>query len=129
MKKSSSDESNHAATRSTSSRLLSLWSPKVATIVFLAACFVVAYASADPPGPYPPEDDPSAFTGPFVEPLPDGLPEANEGSFEGGETGTSEDAGDNNVLQLEDQREDGTWNVPTNGPPSPLFGAGSSSSR
>ncbi len=97
---------------------------RLTILALLAAFLVVAYVSADPPDPFPPDDDPSHFTGPLIEPLPDGLPEANEGSFEGGATGTGADAGDSNVLPLADQRHDGVWNVPTNGPPSPLFGAG-----
>jgi hypothetical protein len=44
-----------------------------------------------------------------------------EGALEGGATGTIEDAGINNVLP-EDQLLNGV-NVPTGGPPSPLFGA------
>jgi FtsP/CotA-like multicopper oxidase with cupredoxin domain len=57
--------------------------------------------------------------------LPDDLPEANAGAFEGGNTGHTEDASENNVLQPEDQRadEDARFNVPTNGPPSPHYGA------
>ncbi len=72
---------------------------------------------------YPPPSDPSAF-GPFVvDDLPDDLPEANEGAFEGGQTGTNTDASDSNTVGEEDQRDDGVFNVPTNGPPSPLFWA------
>ena len=72
---------------------------------------------------FPPDDDPSAYTGPFFGDLPDDLPDANEGAFEGGETGSGEDAAVENVLPAADQRDDGSFNVPTNGPPSPLFGA------
>lgn len=71
----------------------------------------------------PPADDPSALTGPIFGDLPEGLPEANEGALEGGLTGTIIDASAENVLQAEDQRDDGKFNVPTNGPPSPLYGA------
>ena len=74
--------------------------------------------------PIPHSSDPSRFTGPLIEDLPEGRPEANEGAFVGGRTGTSEDAGDANSVLPEVQREDGVWNIPTNGPPSPLFGAG-----
>ena len=73
--------------------------------------------------PFPPDGDPSAFTGPEIGNLPDDLPDANLGSFEGGQTGTSKDAGENNSILEDEQRADGTFNVPTNGPPSPLFGA------
>ncbi len=125
MKTPRSDELNEGrANLPASSRLLGLRNPKIATAALLAACLVVFYAAADTPDPTsPPASDPSAFTPLDTSPLPEHLPEANEGSFEGGATGTGADAGDNNVLQLEDQRDDGEWNVPTNGPPSPLFGA------
>jgi FtsP/CotA-like multicopper oxidase with cupredoxin domain len=73
--------------------------------------------------PVPPEDDPSHFTDLVTGDLPAGLPDANQGTFEGGNTGTVADTEAANVLQAEDQRDDGTFNVPTNGPPSPLFGA------
>ena len=70
-----------------------------------------------------PNSDPSHLR-PYVEgDLPEGLPEANAGSLEGGDTGTLVDASAENVLQPEDQRDDGVFNVPSNGPPSPLFGA------
>lgn len=68
-------------------------------------------------------NDPSALTGPYFGDLPEGLPEANEGALEGGETGTLIDASAENVLQAEDQRDDGKFNIPSNGPPSRLFGA------
>jgi hypothetical protein len=79
-------------------------------------------------------DDPSGLT-PLVIDADgselEGLPEANGGTFEGGNTGHVEDASENNVLQPADQRPrlvddpaKGTvFNIPSNGPPSPLFGA------
>ena len=76
------------------------------------------------PDPYePPPGDPSAF-GPlnFGELDPD-RPHANAGAFEGGETGTADDAARDNVIGEEEQQENGTFNVPSNGAPSPLFGA------
>jgi len=69
------------------------------------------------------EPDPSALTGPVFGDLPEGLEEANHGAFEGGTTGTGEDAIANNVLQAATQRDNGVFNVPTNGAPSPLYGA------
>ncbi|MDD9933124.1 MAG: multicopper oxidase domain-containing protein, partial [Myxococcales bacterium] len=54
------------------------------------------------------------------------LPPANEGALEGGPTGTASDAALTNVLADEEDRRpnDATeLNIPTNGPPSPLFGA------
>jgi FtsP/CotA-like multicopper oxidase with cupredoxin domain len=73
----------------------------------------------------PPAGDPSVLTGPFiglgfVQTLAT-LPPANEGAFEGGFTGTFTDAGINNFVPA-DQVLNGN-NVPTNGRPSPLFGA------
>jgi hypothetical protein len=73
----------------------------------------------------PPAGDPSAFTGPFIglnfaQDLLANLPPANVGAFSGGQTGTFTDAGINNALPKAQQT---SANVPTNGPPSPLFGA------
>jgi FtsP/CotA-like multicopper oxidase with cupredoxin domain len=88
-----------------------------------------AYAAKDKfdgGSPFPDPEDPSHFTGPSImEELPDDLDpeEANEGAFEGGDSESPVDAGANNVLPQGAQRDDGTFNVPTNGPPSPLFGA------
>jgi FtsP/CotA-like multicopper oxidase with cupredoxin domain len=77
----------------------------------------------------PPADDPSAFT-PLVllgvdvdEGFLATLPHANEGAFEGGPTGTSVDAGEENAVPEAAQRPDGIFNIPTNSKPSPLFGA------
>ena len=56
----------------------------------------------------------------------DDLPPANAGALEGGATGTAEDAYENNTLADEaDRRPDGAtvFNIPTNGPPSPIYGA------
>lgn len=56
--------------------------------------------------------------------LPEDTEDANLGAFEGGATGSVEDAASQNFISEEDQREDGLFfNIPTNGPPSPLFGA------
>ena len=74
-------------------------------------------------GIFPADNDPSRFGDLVIGDLPEGRPDANEGSFEGGNTGTVHDAEQNNVLTAEEQRDAGTFNVPTNGPPSPLFGA------
>ena len=109
-------------TPTNSSRLLGLRYPKIATTGLLALCLGVGYAGANHWSPFPDESDPSHFTGPLVEDLPEGLPEANKGSFEGGETGTAEDAFETNSLPAEEQRDDGEFNIPTNGPPSPLYG-------
>ena len=74
-------------------------------------------------GPFPPKGDPSAY-GPFnFNELPEGLPPANGGALEGGATGTVEDAAANNSVPEEAQQDNGTFNVPTNGQPSPLYSA------
>lgn len=84
---------------------------------------VALAAVLDDFGP-PPAGDPSAFTGPLIgekEAIDDLalLPPAHEGSFEGGTTGTHDDAHEDIVL-----RDPGTGvDVPTGAPPSPLFGA------
>ena len=52
-----------------------------------------------------------------------GLPPANEGSFEGGATGTEADAGANNAVPEDALQSSGSFDVPTGGRPSPLFGA------
>jgi len=94
----------------------------------LAIGLSVAVASVlDDFGP-PPPGDPSAFTGPIigeVAAIDDlaVLPPANEGAFGGGTTGTSTDAGTNNSVPQNQQNNNGGINVPTGGPPSPLFGA------
>ncbi len=73
----------------------------------------------------PPPGDPSAFTGPVIGrdaagKLLEVLPPANEGSFDGGATGTEADAGTTNSVP---QALLSSNNVPTNSRPSPLFGA------
>lgn len=96
-----------------------------ATVLAAGICAVALAAVLDTFGP-PPPGDPSAFTGPLsgegaaIDALA-ALDPAHEGAFEGGATGTAEDAGENNVLGEEDLVDN---NVPTDGPPSPLFGAG-----
>lgn len=68
--------------------------------------------------------DPSALRDPQFGDLPEGLEEANQGAFEGGFTESSDDAAVENSISKENQREKGLFfNIPTNGAPSPLFGA------
>ena len=103
----------------------------------LALCLVATYALAQPnhgggggggggggdDSPFPPEGDPSQFTGPYFGDLPEDLEEANEGAFEGG---THDDISATNSVPEDGQRVEGDgdkFNIPTNGPPSPLFGA------
>ena len=95
--------------------------PGIAFITLITALCFTTLAISDPKKEIPP-DDPSALTGPIFGDLPEGLPEANEGALEG-YNGTLVDASENNVLPAEDQRDDGRFNVPSNGPPSPLYGA------
>lgn len=99
----------------------------------MASCVVASCGSPDPsvpivnaPPPPPIEPDPSALVDPVFGDLPDDLPDANLGAFESPfsrPVGSAEDANENNVLLEEFQRDDGIFNVPTNGPPSPLYGA------
>jgi hypothetical protein len=94
--------------------------------VFVTGIAAVALAAVmDNFGP-PPAGDPSEHTGPSIgeqDAIDDLalLDHANEGAFEGGATGTSEDAGVNNSIGEQEQTSN---NVPTGGHPSPLFGAG-----
>ncbi len=74
-------------------------------------------------GQYPFGNDPSGHTDLVIGDLPDDLPDANLGSFEGGTSGTSSDAALNNVVPEDFQRDDGRFNIPSNGAPSPLFSA------
>jgi FtsP/CotA-like multicopper oxidase with cupredoxin domain len=100
---------------------------RIAGIALLAACFAAPNAYAgDDDSDDDNSDDPSGLTPLVIDEdgsALEGLPEANAGTFEGGETGHTEDASANNVLQAEDQRDDGRFNVPTNGAPSPMYGA------
>jgi hypothetical protein len=89
---------------------------QITVILALAFGLVVTGAHAQ-------EEDPSLPTGPIIGDLPEGLPEANEGAFEGGVTGTSTDPSEQNSISEEAQSDGGIFNVPSNGPPSPLFGA------
>lgn len=77
----------------------------------------------------PPPGDPSEHTGPLIgnQHAISGLanlPDANLGAFEGGATGTEADAGANNSLGKNEVDSGREFDVPTGGPPSPLFGAG-----
>jgi cytochrome c peroxidase/FtsP/CotA-like multicopper oxidase with cupredoxin domain len=71
----------------------------------------------------PPEGDPSAWTGPSIGTdmaidFLQSLAPANEGAEEGG------DAGANGAIAESDLRSGGSYDIPTGGSPSPLFGAG-----
>ena len=57
-----------------------------------------------------------------TEALLEGAEEANAGAFDGGETGTAQDAGTNNSVPEAQTDDGGSFNVPTGGPASPLFG-------
>ncbi len=97
----------------------------VALNIVLALSFIAihVYVHADDSSVFPTEDDSSRYTEWVSDDLPEGLPEVTAGALEGGDTGTVSDTEAGNILQPEDQRDDGIFNVPTNGPPSPLFGA------
>ncbi|VAW50173.1 Glycoprotein gp2 [hydrothermal vent metagenome] len=107
-------------------------SVRVVIAAILTTCFVTSSAYAmsrfggDRHHETPPADDGSGLT-PLVFD-PDGailkdLPDPVSGIYEGGNTGTATDAGANNVLPADAQRDDGIFNIPTNGAPSPLYGA------
>jgi FtsP/CotA-like multicopper oxidase with cupredoxin domain len=101
----------------------------VAAALLVFGFGVVAVAHVlDDFGP-PPAGDPSAFTGPRIgnqEAIDDlaQLPDANLGAFDGGATGTGDDAGTNNSLGENEVDSSREFDVPTGGPLSPLFGAG-----
>ncbi|MDH3644179.1 MAG: hypothetical protein OES38_18885, partial [Gammaproteobacteria bacterium] len=73
--------------------------------------------------PYPRPNDPSAFTPLSTEDLPVDLPPANEGALEGGETGSVADTTRDNSIPEDELRTGFGFDIPTNGAPSPLFGA------
>ena len=86
---------------------------RILSVLLLVFCLASGSAFADQNkkkgNPYPHRDDPSQFTGPIIGNLPEDLPDANLGSFEGGETGTPEDAGTTNSLPEDFQRSDGRF--------------------
>jgi FtsP/CotA-like multicopper oxidase with cupredoxin domain len=100
-----------------------LWFLRTLGNTLFLICFISSSVYADDGPPFPPDDDPSRYGDLNTNDLPEGLPEANQGALEGGDTGTVADTATGNVLQPENQRDDGVFNVPTNGAPSPLFGA------
>ncbi len=106
--------------------LRSAFRARLLILVLLAGLSVVAIAHVmDTFGP-PPAGDPSAFTGPLIgeeEAIDDleGLDPANEGAWEPVD---EEDLGENNSVQENEQESGGKFDIPTGGPPSPLFGAG-----
>ncbi len=94
------------------------------TVITLLLVYSMSHLSyADEGDFFIPQDDPSRLGDWVPGDLPENLPEANEGAFVGGITESGEDATEGNVLPLANQREDGIFNVPTNGAPSPLYGA------
>ena len=101
----------------------------IALISTLFFAFSGLAAADGPKGPKgeqvePSADDPSAWGPEVYGDLPEGLEDANIGAFEGGLTGTPDDPAINNIVSEEDQRADNLFfNIPTNGRPSPLYGA------
>jgi FtsP/CotA-like multicopper oxidase with cupredoxin domain len=59
----------------------------------------------------------------------EGLAPANEGAFEGGSTGTHEDAAEETLIPESELESGGSFDIPTGGKPSPLFGATSFSQK
>ena len=100
-----------------------LRTPGILLLILMSSILLPDFAYSQGNSGVPRPFDNSGLTGPVFGDLPKDLPEANAGALEGGETGAAEDAAIENVLQPEDQRADGFFNVPSNGPPSPLFGA------
>jgi FtsP/CotA-like multicopper oxidase with cupredoxin domain len=101
-----------------------------AGMVLVAVTFVVSHAYGD--NNHALDDDPSGLTPLLIDAdgsALTGLPELNAGAFEGGVTGHPEDVSANNVLPAKDQREDGRFNIPTNGAPSPMYGGQAFSQR
>jgi len=103
------------------------------TLGSLASALPATAAPLDDFGP-PAEGDPSAFTGPFIglkfaRKQLENLPPANDGAFVGGPTETFLDAGVNIAVPEDEQRKGGKFDIPTNGLPSPLFGAQSFSQQ
>ncbi|MFT5161892.1 MAG: FtsP/CotA-like multicopper oxidase with cupredoxin domain [Alteromonadaceae bacterium] len=78
-----------------------------------------------PPPPVVVIPDPSALRDAQFGDLPEGLEEANHGAFEGGLTSTHHDITDRNSVPETQQRISlaGSFNIPTNGAPSPMFNA------
>lgn len=69
------------------------------------------------------EEDLSGLRAPIMADLPADAEPALRGAFEGGESGDEHDVSKQNVIQEGDQQDNKRFNVPTNGAPSPLFGA------
>ena len=97
-----------------------------AGMTLLAASIVSSYAYADKDDDDDDGQDPWALTPLVIDEdgsALEGLDDPIQGTYEGGITESHVDAEANNVLQAEDQRVDGRFNIPTNGAPSPMYGA------
>ena len=70
-----------------------------------------------------PQKDDSQLRPPRFDDIPEDAPNAASGAFEGGETGDEQDASKNNIMTDEKQQDNKRFNIPTNGAPSPMFGA------
>jgi len=108
------------------------WGRRVAYAFVAVACAILSVVALahvmDDFGP-PPAGDPSEHTGPSIGEdvaidLIETLDPAQEGAFEGGATGTDEDAFEHNAVPESQTDDGGAFNIPTGAPPSPLFGAG-----
>ena len=107
----------HPQQLSQSARVTARGRSILSLLLFFAAavCFALPFLTADEFDGV----DPSLPSNLIVGDLPEGLAPANEGAFEGGPTGTPEDAA---INFLEPEGGGGGINVPTDSPPSPLFG-------
>ncbi len=99
-------------------------------LVVVSSLLVFAGCSGDDNDPDPtptptptPTPDPSALREVSLDPLPEDLEPAAEGAFEGGVSGDKTDASLNNEISEAAQQDNNRFNVPTNGAPSPLYGA------
>ena len=78
-------------------------------------------SATNDPAMGPSRGDSSAFVPLSYDELPKDLAPADEGTYEGGRTGTAADPAEDNVIPKDAQQDNGTFDVPTNGAPSPLF--------
>ena len=85
----------------------------------ISLLFFASFTVADKPR----NQDDSGLRDLIIGDLSDDLPPANEGAFEGGLAGDHHDPALNNIITEDEQQDNKRFNVPTNGAPSPLFGA------
>ncbi len=103
--------------------LASLWKNAILLTRMVLISLLLVLASCGGDNDDDPEPDPSALRELGDGPLPDDLDPAAEGAFEGGISGDKTDASLNNVFTEATQQDNNRFDVPTNGAPSPLYGA------